>query len=428
MLVHQQPQPPHLLSPQSFSVLPIGNHNGMSAVPQSRGSRGFKGFFLRTKYFSSDLLHKGGTSSKLGRLAGPSASKASSPERLETRPNEQRRPSDQVIPHRRQLREGQPDDIQASPHHIRGHPHLDPSDLPAIQRGEDGRWKPPSLCRGSASTSALALYAQEEEVVSANIPSGEPQAVKRRKGHKHSFSVRFNPGRFGQKKPSASMKMDFTETAIQLGTFGAGDGEDNLPSEDPAASRPVMPQSPVFPSGRDPLGARLKVTEELQSPISPSQQLFDSHTGSPKRKSIASSFGRETEAADSCASASAHAAQPENLSAASLSPDHTLLLRLSTSYMIKMFGSVICDPGFPLNDRDGISRLADERLRALSRLEKEWGRDRVLASGQELDVSDRPISGSLEANLPSGMIDTVTKEKDREAWVNALKDGILLCS
>lgn len=43
-------------------------------------------------------------------------------------------------------------------------------------------------------------------------------------------------------------------------------------------------------------------------------------------------------------------------------------------------------------------------------------------------MSDRPISGSLEANLPSGMIDTVTKEKDREAWVNALKDGILLCS
>jgi hypothetical protein len=115
-----------------------------------------------------------------------------------------------------------------------------------------------------------------------------------------------------------------------------------------------------------------------------------------------------------------------------LSRDH-YLLRLSTSYIVKCLTPVIRGSGFVQNERNAeMKRLADDRLTALSRMERAWGGEWVraagmLGSGEQETGEEMPAAGSVEARVRAVNVGERAKERERKAWVEAMKDGILLC-
>jgi hypothetical protein len=355
--------------------------------------------------------------------------------------------------------------------------------LPAMQKGEDGRWQPPSLSRGSMSTSALALY-KEELNDRPSSPSPDDQETKgKKKTHKHTLSGLFHSNRFTSKAaippPIEIRQVDprtlrQTEKAIRVTQIvrtqhssekvkpdlsqnvavsrNNGKGRTQQPSAMSATSwqevsppgSPRTPRTPRTPTPRSP-------TTPTFLQVSPGKGSLDVQHDVPRQRAPIAPAARSSSLAHSVARPSqpvssnseptlntlamppppirprAHSVDPPMLSR-----DH-FLLRLSTSYIVKCLTPVIRGSGFVQNERNfEMKRLADDRLTSLSRMERAWGGEWARVAGtlgsdeQEAGV-ETPAAGSVEARVRAVNVGERAKERERKAWVEAMKDGILLC-
>lgn len=164
------PQAPHLLN--THHTLP-----DMALASSSRDQdreKGFRGLFTRR---APEL---GSSRTKFRTTLGESSSSKHGPtptaQAKDSGRNRQRTLSNAVDTGRQQLAEGMKGEKEVrsrptSPEVVRARP----SDLPAMQRRDDGRWQPPSLSKGSMSTSALAIYADNGPVAEKGAGKGNKQ-------------------------------------------------------------------------------------------------------------------------------------------------------------------------------------------------------------------------------------------------------------
>ncbi|KAL7424557.1 Protein kinase of the Mitotic Exit Network [Cryptotrichosporon argae] len=327
-----QPQPPHLLARAGMD----------SAAPAtSRGA-------LKSLLSRARSPEPSSARSKLRSLLdGPGSARAPVPPRLVA----QRSPS--------------PDGRRA----IR----FAPNALPALQRGDDGKWQPPSLSKGSMSTSALAELADTDQPTS---PS--------HKKAKHSLSVLFQAKRTLKGKP-----LD-----------------------------PARPPSPLTES------------RPMQSPMSPTFQVTTAQ--GPTRSTRRAAAGAEPPRAAAPPVRSPIASPPGSprtpthsrlASSMSQLPREHYLVRLSTSYIVKTLTPVIRAPGFMASDKAAdVRHLADERLTALGRMERGWGGEWARAA-----AAGAPDDKSSESRVRAVFVGDAAKARERKVWVEALRDGVLLC-
>lgn len=292
-------------------------------------------------------------------------------------------------------------------------------DLPLTRRSDDdGRWQPPSLSKGSISTPMLALLQDDDEKHRAKDDVGH--ATKGKKGgHKHSLSQLFQAARSGLRgqDPNATPKV---KPSDGLTIRPPPQRTVNWKAESqPPTPTPLSPSSiePLSPTPPRPMAKPRSITSPVTSPtvkVPPTvRRSSDSQPSSLKSPSQG---------------------VPQAPGDSSLSKDH-YHLRLSTSYMVKTLlplmrheTSLGCESG-GLKERE--RKVADERLRALARMEKNWGSDWVraaglLASSERLERTDG-ASGPLELKARSIHVGDRAKERERKAWVDAMRDGVLLC-
>jgi hypothetical protein len=63
-------------------------------------------------------------------------------------------------------------------------------------------------------------------------------------------------------------------------------------------------------------------------------------------------------------------------------------------------------------------------------MEKGWGGDWVKAAntvGREPEDGSSEISGMIESRVRAVQVSERSKERERKVWVEAMKDGVLLC-
>jgi hypothetical protein len=333
------------------------------------------------------------------------------------------------------------------------------------------------------STSALALY-KEESSDRPSSPSPNDQETKgRKKSHKHALSGLFHSNRFSSKAavppPIEIRQVDprtlrQTEKTIRVTQIVRAQPSSEKMKPDPphsvsvsrnngkertqqASAMSATSWQEVSPPGspRTPRTPRTPTPRSPTTPtfvhVSPGKGSLDVQHEVPRQRPPIAPAARSSSLAHSVARPSqpissdsepalntlamppppirprAHSADPPMLSR-----DH-YLLRLSTSYIVKCLTPVIRGSGFVQNERNAeMKRLADDRLTALSRMERAWGGEWVraagmLGSGEQETGEEMPAAGSVEARVRAVNVGERAKERERKAWVEAMKDGILLC-
>ena len=447
MLAHRQLQSSRLPDPYSITVTSIPVSNSVYDLTRAHPPRGLKGFFSRSKSDHSGpaVIHK----STIKPLAEPSTSRAPVPSATVVR-NQQSTSLSGVSACRKQSGTG--DRVQdrprpSSPDQISRNIRFNPSVHPAIQKGKDGRWQPPSLSRGSMSTSALELYAQEEVIARSVTPASEIPMTKPKKGHKHTFSVLINPNRFTPRHTSAEKTMsekDFAprspresqnEENIRANIpFDTAPPAGSAASWDPSSPShsPASPTAAIDPTRNSPtssqVASRRSSLEVLHEELETSSR---NPPASPRRYTPTSPARSQYQYIRSRASASSSLTLPtytESYADALTSREHDLL-HLSNSILIRYLATTDSTPALVQNGKDAIlRRLADERLSALSRMERACDSERAIPNvGEQPKVPGVIAARSFEAKIRPAPMNEETKERERKLWIGALQDGILLC-
>lgn len=323
--------------------------------------------------------------------------------------------------------------------------------LPAIQKGEDGRWQPPSLSRGSMSTSGLALYQDDGDAVQSEV-----QENKRIEGDGLEKSMAlgdlFVSGELAANPAPATPSQRPSPTKHAAPVVPDKTPRNTLQpasDEEPLASRRVTLSPPRTPTAR----SAGRVTMLPDSPMSdlPPLPFPRAPAGSPRvtrahSETIQPSPDRQRHnPAEQNKIGNAISLSPDRSTSAPhqpLSADH-YHLRLATSFLVKTLTPVVKGSGFVQNEKNAeMRRLADERLTALGRMEKAWGVDWLKAAGTlgttafdadggagataTATAADSSAAG-LEAKVRAVHVGEGARLRERRAFANAIKDGILLC-
>lgn len=322
-----------------------------------------------------------------------------------------------------------------------------PSLPPAIQKGQDGKWQPPSLSRGSLSTSALALYAQDGDGANSSDISVEVTTKAREgKGTKHALSGLFHTrGRKDETKDAGVMKTVEATKSIALNPSGQGaviatrsgrvtSGNGNGFSFQEIST--LEPAEMDTPSRDRENTVRSPARKSLESPAE-AQELVNSRLLASKRSPTAKGSSspitsRPASSRAVCTLSSplsrSFVATPQSI-APTLSRDH-YHLRLAASYMIRILTPFIRGSGFTVNDKNAeMKRKADDHISNLARMEKGWGGDWVKAAGAigKDDSGDNIGGGMNEDKVRSLSVSERAKQRERAVWVDVIRDGILLC-
>ena len=248
-----------------------------------------------------------------------------------------------------------------------------PSMLPAMQKSEDGRWQPPSLSRGSMSTSALAVFADDNAAnphAEGNAPTREPSSRQ-------------------------SLTSLFLDPPVQ-----------RTPSTPTTPSRADARRYPPSSSNTRPRSRANSV-----SPPTPSSSKLMPPPPLPTR------------------------ARQDASATGPLSKEH-YHLRLAASYIVRRLSPIIRGSKFLQGDRHmDLRKAADERLTVLIRMERSWGIEWLKAASTLEDTTlplpsledNKGSFGPSQARVRAVFVGEGAKTRERKAWVDALKDGILLC-
>ncbi|RXK42452.1 STE/STE11/CDC15 protein kinase [Tremella mesenterica] len=347
--------------------------------------KGIKGLFARARPMSPDGPPAPSARARLKTLLGD-ASRATieattrrsrRPPDLSNLPSaktQERYPADPFVPSKqegktapRKERMEQDRTRQTSPQPKRSI-RIPASMLPAMQKDNDGRWQPPSLSRGSMSTSALAIYGDEADRRSSIETDDQGDRPSRQ-----SLTSLFQPPKLPPSTPPSPL---------------------SRPGRYPPSSSTNRPR---------PRGSTTSLSG--QSPSTPSRLMPPPSI--PLRPK-------------------ADTSQPL------LSKEH-YHLRIAGSYIVRRLSPLVRGSGFLQGGkRADLRKAADERLTILSRMERSWGNEWLKVSGAleqnspVADGSEHVISPS-PTKVRSVFVGENAKARERKAWVDALKDGILLC-
>lgn len=451
-----QPRPPHLL--RTFPDMPpptLKPSPYASAVESApTAGRGIKGLFSRSRVLSpepTDPTIRSRLRSFIGEnKAGPSRqplsktsqSNLKSPTKDATSKRQGTRGKEGII-----ARPGSPDQTRRN---IRFGPSL----LPAIQKGNDGKWQPPSLSRGSLSTSALALYAQDAEEDEGRVEMKGKE--EREKGSKHALAVLFStkskrdvvestrdrtprPMKTPSSSPSKPAPTMSSPRQADSGPDSGFSWQEVFPPISPSAnlSRPAgLPAKhhtlrplPRTSSDRPPAKvAPIDVDSATVRPVRPFVESPRSMPASPVRQA----FPKTSMSVPASPTTRTITPTPihQPTAAQSLSKDH-YHLRLATSYMIRILTPFVRGSGFNQNDKlVEIKRHADEHIATLARMEKGWGGEWAKAAAGVGKGNELEAGTGLPANENKArgvFVSERAKERERKVWGEVMRDGILLC-
>ncbi|WVQ85452.1 hypothetical protein IAT38_007617 [Cryptococcus sp. DSM 104549] len=344
----------------------------------------------------------------------------------------------------------------------RRHIRFNHAALPHMQKGDDGKWQTPSLSRGSVSTSALHTMQQDDDEDRAPTPTQAAQGTRK---HKHALSGLFQSTTRRSSQPATYKKAE--EDLVRTVRVQSRDAAKGRTMREEASGRDATvrqdgrsPASPtVRASSRPPPPPATTLTPPsrqsgdptVNPPTRPSQtpsKPFSGHSRPPAVNPPPAARRRPTSVPipppsfppTSPTHAHAHTRQTSSPTSDTLLSREHYLLRLSTSFLVKTLTPVIRGSAFVQNERNAeMKRLADDRLTALARMEKAWGADwaraaggLVGAAGEQKDAgdgtgADGAATGAMEAKIRMVHIGDRAKERERKAWSDAIKDGILLC-
>ncbi|WVQ97165.1 hypothetical protein IAU59_004275 [Kwoniella sp. CBS 9459] len=478
----------------SLAPLPhASSSRALSPPAPAHTGRGIKGFFSRTKSPSPEPADLPTSRSRLRSFIGEttkvgSSSKAPVPTQRRTTPavgvtvardlnkdatakGRQQTLSSEVTLGRQRLAKElgkatkvkPPSPLERTQRQLR----FNPTALPPMQKGDDGKWQPPSLSRGSMSTSALALLQQDGD--EGNTVSPMPKGVdeRTRREHKHTLSGLFQSTTRHRSTPSQPVVRKQDQMDKQTVRAMSNDprqkplpevnGHGPSPNEsDGTWQRLASPRTPSHASPNDRNQQTLPPTTKSTSrrtsldtnqpvtvAVTPAASVSPARASSsavpvvPVRSS-GTSPSTPLRSSTSVSSSmppppvpthARHDSSPTSI----LSRDH-YLLRLSTSFIVKSLTPVVRGSAFTQNDKNAeVRRLADDRLSSLARMEKAWGGDwakaaNTLATAEKAGTpSEMPVIGSSEAKVRLVYVGDRAKERERKAWVESVKDGILLC-
>ena len=414
-----KPRPPHLLGTQPAFIfsMPL---SGMTAVTQPIAALGNKGLFLRSR---SIILDPSEAARPESPMTGLSWKRVSVPQLEDARRGGHQSLVDEASSDRRRGKAGQREKVRSrpsSPDQARRYTRFGPSILPAIQKGEDGRWQPPSLPRGSVSMSALALYAEEETRSRPNTYTKDSQAADRKKGHKHSLSLFFVSSRFRGKNPSEVQKGEPGFPGGGRLRRGEGRGERKI-EEGTAKSPTTMTWQAISPP-RPPTVNQITSSKNFKAATTELHSELKYYSPDRPRTPL-----RPPTSKQHLSSTPFKPASPNSRLVSFCSRDRDIL-RLSTSVIVRSLTPVIRGSGFVQDDENvEMHRLVEQRLSALRTMEQGWDDDSVRISGEDLAVSHDPVTGSLETKVRSVNVGERVEEREGQRWIEALQDGVLLC-
>ncbi|TYJ57636.1 hypothetical protein B9479_001718 [Cryptococcus floricola] len=435
---------PHYASPTAASTQHYSNEQH---VPTGRG---LKSFFTRVtsptpgeapagrsrfKSFMGDAASKTGPGSKLAPTRQGNAGQPT--ETLGTR----RRTLSKDVHGRSsaadQTRKGSQLGPSVPTVDMRKHIRFNPNVLPRLQKGDDGKWQPPSLSRGSMSTSALHQMQEQDPNV---VPTINPK-----KGPQHALSGLFHPST--RRKSSVPATYKKAEDDLARTTKSPARGlktkvtvEDLQRTISPGAVSPILrtPRTPVSPMSVPAPPTSSVAPPSHRPPQSPPSSKPPQPASQPTVRVSQSTVRRPTSlpAPLPPPDVPTHARQASDIAALPpaatppLSREH-YLLRLSTSFIVKSLTPVVRGSSFVQGDKGSeIRRLADERLAVLVRMEKAWGSDWVKAAGTLNDSQPgqaQAATAPMETRIRAAYVGERAKERERKAWLEAMRDGILLC-
>ncbi|WVW82154.1 hypothetical protein I302_104160 [Kwoniella bestiolae CBS 10118] len=456
--------------PHQHQQQPVASSSRGAPPPVPTGGRGIKGFFSRTKTMSpepvelpqsrsrlrsfiNDTARVGNSSKSPLPTQGKSAARLVLSKDGTARAGQRTLSSEVTIGRQRLEREvGKDGKVRPTTPTERTQRQIrfNPTALPAMQKGDDGKWQPPSLSRGSMSTSALATLAQDEEDDRIARKGGEEKV---RKGHKHTLSNLFQsttrhkasaaPAPIRRQPTDDSKTIKATPQNHKPSPAGSNETWQQVsPPDTPSrqsAIRPNLANTTVQTSSPSPLRSSVeprRPTHTVPLPPTPSSPPpLKQSNSDPVRPTIASPVNPARGSSPGSMPPppipihARHDSSPTSI----LSRDH-YLLRLSTTFLVKSLTPIIKGPAFVQNDKNvEMRRIADDRLTALARMEKAWGADWVRAANilastpSSATISESPAIGSTEAKVRLVYVGERAKERERKGWIEAVKDGILLC-
>ncbi|WVF70805.1 hypothetical protein IAT40_005599 [Kwoniella sp. CBS 6097] len=484
-------QPPHIMPQPSPTPLPhASSSRALSPPATTHTGRGIKGFFSRTKSISPEPADLPTSRSRLRSFIGdttkvgsssktpiPSTQRRTAPvvvattaagaSKDATTKARQRTLSSEVTLGRQRLQKELGKDARVRPpspvERTQRQLRYNPTALPPMQKGNDGKWQPPSLSRGSMSTSALTLLQQDGDEGKSVTPTPKGADERTKRGHKHTLSGLFQSTTRHRSTPpqiALGRQADPDKRTLRAGPGAAGGSRPiEMSANDPSPARSddtwqqisppptpshfrpsdrQLPSTTVKPAPRrTSLDTRRPVTAGTTppTPVSP-----------PQATSSAIPFARATTTTPATpirSSSSVSSSMPpppvptharHDSSPTSILSRDRYFLRLSTSFIVKSLTPVIRVSLDAQNDKNvEIKRLADDRLSSLARMEKAWGGDWVRAANtlataeQAGSPGEMPVVGSSEAKVRLVYVGDRAKERERKAWIEAIKDGILLC-
>ncbi|ODN84320.1 hypothetical protein L202_00294 [Cryptococcus amylolentus CBS 6039] len=435
---------PHYASPTAASTQHYSNEQH---VPTGRG---LKSFFTRVtspppgeapagrsrfKSFMGDTASKTGPGSKLAPTRQGNAGQPT--ETLGTR----RRTLSKDVHGRSsaadQTRKGSQLGPSVPTVDMRKHIRFNPNVLPRLQKGDDGKWQPPSLSRGSMSTSALHQMQEQDPNV---VPTINPK-----KGPQHALSGLFHPST--RRKSSVPATYRKAEDDLARTTKSPARGlktkvtvEDLQRTISPGAVSPTLrtPRTPVSPMSVPVPPTSSVAPPSHRPPQSPTSSRAPLPASEPTVRVSQSTVRRPNSLPAPLPPpyVPTHARQASDIAALPpaatppLSREH-YLLRLSTSFIVKSLTPVVRGSSFVQGDKGSeIRRLADERLAVLVRMERAWGSDWVKAAGTLNDSQPgqaQATTAPMETRIRAAYVGERAKERERKAWLEAMRDGILLC-
>lgn len=282
---------------------------------------------------------------------------------------------------------------------------------PAMQKGHDGKWQPPSLSKGSMSTSALAQLQDDDDNHTAR-----PAEPKRDKAALHGLFDNKGVARdAAARKDGRSSDGRTIKQSSKLKEAALSSGPSPVvPKASPAPpvvfKQTSQPQSPTITARTSSI---VPGSRQAASPA-PSDRPGSRHTSRIQVTSL------EAEKVDGRARA------------ASVSSDHLSIdhyhIRLATSFLLKTLTPIIQGSAFATNEKNsGMKRLADERLAGLGRIEKHWGAEWIRAAAAGFEQTEQEGSARKEKVVRMANLGERAKERERRGFLDALRDGVLLC-
>lgn len=412
------------------------------AGPSATSSKGLKGFLARNRVTSPEPTEP--TKSRFRSFVDEVSGRGTTSSRPVAQAG--RAPLSTALPSTSKL-DGIPPARRARPHTpdlTAGRARNAPNLPPAMQKGDDGRWQPPSLSKGSVSTSALARLRDDEDDHTARPvelkrgKSGlgdlfgaklEKTLNNRKKSSARPFSQ--PPSDNISKKPVADLHStnqpekedrEMTLRAREERAERERTARQPVSHQRQSASRPDQATPPLAPTLASRPGSRHTSRVEIQAPTRGSKGLpaiprmttSTSHTHTSTPNPITSSRStptvRRQGTADSTSYSSTH------------SHYH---LRLAVSLLIKTLISYVKGPEFSANTKNvEMKRLAEDRLAVLVRMEKSWSAEWIkIAMGTLEEGADKSAAQDIK-NVDVG---ERAKERERMHFEYALQDGVLLC-